>query len=124
MASWSERACTALTVYYERGARALELICREEWDEADAILNMRKAAFHNFRAADHLALKEGYTAEQEAQLRAIWGQVSSVDAELLSAMIAARGKMEAEIIRLSKVKATLGRFRSGQTSDSKLEKPV
>ena len=124
MASWSERACTALTVYYERGARALELIRQEEWDDADAMLNMRKAAFHNFRAVDHLALQEGYTAEQDAQLKAIWGQVSSVDSELLAVMTAAREKMEAELIRLSKVKATLGKFRSGHASESHLEKPV
>ncbi len=124
MASWSERACTALTVYYERGARALELIRQEEWDDADAMLNMRKAAFHNFRAVDHLALQEGYTAEQDAQLKAIWGQVSSVDSELLAVMTAAREKIEAELIRLSKVKATLGKFRSGHASESHLEKPV
>ena len=124
MASWSERACTALTVYYERGARALELIRQEEWDDADAMLNMRKAAFHNFRAVDHLALQEGYTAEQDVQLKAIWGQVSSVDSELLAVMTAAREKMEAELIRLSKVKATLGKFRSGHASESHLEKPV
>ena len=124
MATWSERACTALTVYYERGVRALECFKREEWDEAEALLNMRKAAFHNFRAADHLALKSGYTVEQDAQLKVIWAQISRVDSELLTAMSEAREKMEAELIRLSKVKATLGRFRSGQVQESKLEKPV
>jgi hypothetical protein len=85
---------------------------------------MRKAAFHNFRAVDHLALQEGYTAEQDAQLKAIWGQVSSVDSELLAVMTAAREKMEAELIRLSKVKATLGKFRSGHAAESHLEEPV
>ena len=124
MATWPERACTALTVYFERGVRALEHIRGGNWDDADAILNMRKAAFHNFRAADHLALKEGYTAEQDAQLKAIWNQISDIDAELMAEMSVAREKMEADLIRLSKVKATLGRFRSGQATESKLEKPV
>lgn len=124
MASWPERACTALTVYYERGVRALELIKRDEWDEADAILNMRKAAFHNFRAADHQALQQGYTVEQEAQLKAIWAQICSVDTELMSALTGAKVKMEAELVRISKVKSTLGRFRSGQVVESNLEKPV
>ena len=124
MATWPERACTALTVYYERGVRALEYIRCENWDDADVVLNMRKAAFHNFRAADHLALRDGYTAEQDAQLKVIWKQISVIDAELMAEMSVARGKMEAELIRLSKVKATLGRFRSGQTTESRLEKPV
>jgi hypothetical protein len=124
MASWPERACTALTVYYERGVRALELIKRDELDEAEAILNMRKAAFHNFRAADHQALQQGYSAEQDAQLKAIWAQVCSVDAVLIEAMIGAKVKMEAELVRISKVKSTLGRFRSGKIAESNLEKPV
>lgn len=124
MATWPERACTALTVYYERGVRALELIKRNEWDEAEAILNLRKAAFHNFRAADYEALKQGYTAEQEAQLKAIWGQICSVDTELMSVMVEAKVTMEAELVRVAKVKSTLGRFRSGLVAESNLEKPV
>jgi len=124
MATWPERACTALTVYYERGVRALECIRREMWDDVDAVLNMRTAAFHNFRAADHLAQKEGYSAEQDAQLRAIWVQVMANDSELMAEMVVARKKMEAELVRLAKVKKTIGRFRSGQVQESKWEKPV
>jgi hypothetical protein len=124
MASWSERACTALTVYFERGVRALDLIRRESWDEADAILNMRRAAFHNFRAADHLALKEGYTAEQEVQLKAIWAQIATLDEELLQEMKGAQQKMEAEMARLAKVKTTLGRYKSGLAQDANIEKSV
>ena len=94
----------------------LFVLAPDLWDEADSLLSMRKAAFHNFMAADHLAQKEGYSAEQEAQLRVVWNQNVSLDAELTAAMAEARNKMEAEIIRLSKVKATIGRFRSGQVT--------
>lgn len=124
MATWPDRACTALTVYYERGVRALDYIEREMWDEADSLLSMRTAAFHNFRAADYLAQKDGYSAEQEAQLRAIWGQIAANDAKLLAVMMSAREKLEGEVSRLAKVSKTLGRFRSGQVQESKWEKPV
>lgn len=124
MATWPERACTTLTVYYERGVRALDCIRRGQWDEVDAVLNMRTAAFHNFRAADFLAQKEGYSAEQEAQLKSIWDQVLINDAELMSELRAARDQAEAEVARLAKVKTTLGRFRSGSVQESDLEKPV
>lgn len=124
MATWPERACTTLTVYYERGVRALDCIRRGLWDEVDAVLNMRTAAFHNFRAADFLAQKEGYSAEQEAQLRGIWEQVLINDAELMSELRVARDQAEAEVARLAKVKTTLGRFRSGSVQESDLEKPV
>lgn len=124
MATWPERACTTLTVYYERGVRALDCIRRGLWDEVDAVLNMRTAAFHNFRAADFLAQKEGYSVEQEAQLRSIWDQVQINDAELMSELRVARDQAEAEVARLAKVKTTLGRFRSGSVQESDLEKPV
>jgi hypothetical protein len=97
---------------------------RNEWDEAEAILKLRKAAFHNFRAADHLAMKEGYSAEQDAQLKAIWGQICAIDLELSTVMEEAKVKMESELIRVSKVKSTLGRYRSGQVRGANLEKPV
>jgi hypothetical protein len=124
MASWTERACTALTVYLERGFRALELIRQEAWEEADAMLNMRRAAFHNFRAADHLALKEGYSAEQDVQLREIWTQITSLDDELVKEMKEAQRKMESEMVRLSKVKNALGRYKSGNTVDANIVKSV
>lgn len=124
MASWPERACTALTVYFERGVRALELLQDERWDEADAILNLRKAAFHNFRSADFLALKSGYSKEQEAQLREIWAKIVEIDGKLMAAMESSKQKMEGEIARLVKVKATFSRFRSGQVQESNIEKPV
>jgi len=124
MATWPERACTALTVYYERGVRALDCVRQGLWDEVDVVLNMRTAAFHNFRAADHLAQKEGYSPEQEAQLKSIWDQVVINDSKLMSELSAAREKAEEELARLAKVKSTLGRFRSGSVQESDWEKPV
>ena len=124
MPNWPERATTALTVYLERGFRALEFIRAESWDELDGMLSLRTAAFHNFRAADHLALLIGYSAQADAKMKGTWGQIVEVDRELLEEMVQAQQKMNAEIARMSKVKATIGRFKSGQIQESKMEKPV
>ena len=124
MANWPERALTALTVYMERGVRALEFIRLEQWDEVDTVLNMRKAAFHNFRAADHMAQMDGQTPENEAKLKQIWVQITKVDRELLDEMVMAQQKMEVEMLRMAKVKTMIGRFKSGQIQESKMEKPV
>lgn len=124
MATWPERACTALTVYYERGVRALDCVRQGLWDEVDVVLNMRTAAFHNFRAADHLAQKEGYTPEQDSQLKSIWDQIVINDSKLMAELGAARERTEGELARLAKVKSTLGRFRSGNVQESDWEKPV
>ena len=124
MANWPERASTALTVYFERGVRAMEYIRLEQWDDVDAMLSMRKAAFHNFRAADHMALQTGYTPEMEFQLRLIWGKIAAIDVELLDEMEKAQGQMQAELARMAKVKSAIGHFKSGQFQESKLEKTV
>ena len=124
MATWPERACTALTVYYERGVRALDCVRKGLWDEVDVVLNMRTASFHNFRAADHLAQKEGYSPEQDSQLKSIWDQIVINDSKLMAELGAAREKTESELARLAKVKSTLGRFRSGSVLESDWEKPV
>lgn len=124
MATWPERACTALTVYFERGVRALEALRKGLWDDVDAVLSMRTAAFHNFRAADHLAQKEGYTHEQESRLRVLWEQIRANDDALMVELRRARDNMENELGRLAKVKATLGRFRSGSVQEPDWEKSV
>jgi hypothetical protein len=124
MANWPERAATALTVYFERGVRAMEHIRLEQWEDVDRTFSMRKAAFHNFRAADHLALQTGYTPEQELQLRLIWRKIAVIDVELLCEMEKAQGKMQAEMSRMVKVKSAIGHFKSGQFQESKMEKPV
>jgi nucleoid-associated protein YgaU len=71
-----------------------------------------------------LAQKEGYSPEQEAQLKSIWDQVVINDSKLMSELGAAREKAEEELARLAKVKSTLGRFRSGSVQESDWEKPV
>lgn len=124
MATWPERACTALTVYFERGVRALEALRKGLWDDVDVVLNMRTAAFHNFRAADHLAQKEGYTHEQESRLSVLWEQIRANDEALMVELRRARDNMESELGRLVKVKATLGRFRSGSVQEPDWEKSV
>jgi hypothetical protein len=124
MATWPDRACTALMVYYERGVHALNCVRKSLWDEVDVVLNLRTAAFHNFRAADYLALQEGYPPELEARLREIWEQIVANDSELMSELVKARRTTETEMTRLVKVKNTLGRFRSGTVQESDWEKPI
>ena len=125
MGSWPERALRALTVYYERGMKALEELRAERYEEADAVLNLRKAAFHNFRAADHLATQEGYPELIANELVGLWKLIESLDAELMQELCNARDRTEAQLIQLGKVRATLGRYRSSDDSEkTRFEKSV
>lgn len=124
MGSWPERALRALTVYYERGIKALEELREERYDEADAVLNMRKAAFHNFRAADHLATGEGYPERIASEMQGLWKLIETLDADLMQELCKARDRMESQLIQLSKVRSTLGRYRSSESDKTRFEKSV
>ena len=124
MGSWPERALRALTVYYERGIKALGELKAEQYEEADSLLNMRKAAFHNFRAADHLATQDGYPEAVAKEMQGLWQLLEVLDADLLQELCAARDRMEAQLVQLSKVRATLGRYRSSESDKTRFEKSV
>lgn len=124
MGRWPERSLRALTVYYERGVKALEELKMERYEEADALLNMRKAAFHNFRSADFLAVKEGYPDEKTREMESLWKLIEPLDAELLDELKLARDRMEAQLVQLTKVRAAIGKFRSSDQDETRFEKSV
>ena len=97
MSKWPERACKALAVYLQRGLRSLEDLRAERYEEADALLNLRRAAFHNFCAADFMAVREGYSEGEIIELREIWRKIELVDADLLIELKKARDGMERSV---------------------------
>lgn len=124
MGRWPERSLRALTVYYERGLKALQELRAERYDEADAMLNMRKAAFHNFRAADFLATQEGYPADISKEMESLWKLIAPLDSELMDELRLAKDRMESQLVQLAKVRATLSRYRSSEPDDTRFEKSV
>lgn len=124
MSRWAERSLRTLTVYYERGVKALEELKAEHYEEADQLLNMRTAAFHNFRAADHLATKEGYPELIAQEMAVIWKLLEPLDAALLDELLLARDRMETQLIQLGKARATLSKYRSSEPENTRFEKSV
>lgn len=124
MSNWPERSLRTLTVYYERGVKALEELKAERYDETDLLLNMRKAAFHNFRSADFLAKQEGYPIKISDELNTLWKLIEPLDACLLSELSSARHRMELQLAQLAKIRATLSKFRSSDAELNRFEKSV
>jgi len=111
-------------VYYERGVKALEELRSERYEEADSILNMRTAAFHNFRAADYLAAKEGYPVEVANELKNLWKLLEPLDASLMEELTLARDKMEVQLVQLGKVRATLSKYKAPELDVNRFEKSI
>jgi hypothetical protein len=113
-----------LRVYYDRGVKALEKLKCEDYDGSDELLNLRKAAFHNFRAADFIAVKDGYPEAILIEMRELWRRIEVLDSELLTELTQAKERMADQLVQLAGIRAKLGKFRSSDIDSNRFEKSV
>ncbi|MCX6118998.1 MAG: hypothetical protein NT027_15795 [Proteobacteria bacterium] len=124
MDTWADRSLRALKVYLDRGALALADLREKKFDEADELLRKRKAAFLNFKAADHLALLEGYTEDQRLELQTLTGQINDQNQQLMESLEEAKGQLGSQLQQLSKARAAVKKYRSNEFDEFNFEKSV
>ncbi len=113
-----------LEMYLARSQAALDAIGREDWEAFDNAMRWRNAAFHNFRAADHLAsLKRAdYLAEPEWQdLRQ---NVQMTDKLLGQAIEKQKDRLNQKLVKISRHRAGIGKFHSGVQEQAGFQKTV
>ena len=115
--TWAEKAQKILGVYFARGQSAIEQLKANDVDGANETLNARNAAFHNFRAADHIALKEGYPPMIWQDMCELARTIEVQDKELLDLVKLARDDAERQLQQVLKVRNALGRFRSTESQE-------
>jgi hypothetical protein len=118
MGTWPERALHILTIYHERGLKALSELEVELYDDADTTLTKRKAAFHNFRAVDHRVRQEGYPEPIWLKLVELWKAIEPVDQALMEALLKAKRNTQVQLAQISKVRAALSRFKGRDGAES------
>lgn len=96
----AEKAKKALQVYLERGRNALSALESGKIDEFFAQLDGRRAAFHNFRALDHLALAANIDLAQDPDVKQLWEHIQEVNTLLGSVSNETMQKMENQLSRL------------------------
>jgi len=119
---WKAKAKRALGVYLERGQAALLHLEGGRASDADALLQRRSAAFHNFRAVDALALKEGDDLKSDPEALALWNEIRIVDKALAAALAAARDETANLYLKVREARGKIGKFRSGSAAHPKFEK--
>ncbi len=109
MDEYSRQAVVAMRVYLERGRLALALMKEQRWDEAERMLNLRKAAYHNYMTADFLA----HSPEREETLQDLWRDVVIINDHLMEYMESSRDMLAAELAEMRSKREAIGKYHSG-----------
>lgn len=113
MSASSQHVKHVLEVYLERGRTALEALKQDRLDDAVHVLSLRAAAFHNFRAADALALADGYDAAQDPQIQTLWIQIREIETALAPELTRAQDETRREALRVRDARQKISGYRSG-----------
>ena len=111
-----------LAVYLQRGRLALVALGEGRIDEAQEILNLRNAAFHNLRAIDALAIDGGADAAKDSQIQALWGETRQVDVALNEALAHARIETKRQYERVREARTKIGKYRGSKIDPTSFTK--
>lgn len=108
----ARRALAALRVLRDRTRAAVTALEAKNFAQCERLLNLKTAAFHNFRALDHVAQADGADLGKDRAARVLWGEIEALDLALKTGLEAAREVVRGESAKAAEVRRALGRFRS------------
>lgn len=109
MDEYSRQAVVAMRVYLERGRAALALLQEQRWEEAERMLSLRKAAYHNYMTADFLAR----SPERNELLHELWREVATINDHLVAYMESSRDQLAVELAEIRGKREAIGKYHSG-----------
>lgn len=113
MSASSQHVKHVLEVYLERGLAALAALREDRLDDAVHALSLRAAAFHNFRAADALALTAGYDSAKDPEIQTLWIKIREIDEALAPELARAQDETRREALRVKEARQKISGYRSG-----------
>lgn len=111
----ARQALVALGVYLERGETALRSLESGDPDGAALVLAKRSAAFHNFRALDHLARQNGQDLGADPEAQTLWAKIFDLERRLVPKLEDARERALGLTTKVREARTKLARFHSGGT---------
>ncbi len=108
----ARHALVALAVYCERGEAAQRCFAAGDPDGGAAALQSRTAAFHNFRALDHMARQDGTDLAANPEAQALLARIRTLETELVTHLEAARRRAQEQTSKVREARAKVARFRS------------
>lgn len=113
-----------LEIYLARTETALAALLSEDWDTFDSAMRGRTAAFHNFRAADHLAQKENADYLTDPVLQALGQKLQEVEQSLAKELEKQRDRLNQKLEKISRHRDKIGKFHSGVQEEAGFQKSV
>ncbi len=122
--AYPQQAKNALEVYLKRGAEALEYLAKEQYDQAIDKLRFRDAAYHNFRALDHLALESGIDIAKDKSVSDLWKQVEAMNSKLMFDLLSHLNISAQQLNQTQAFRRDLQNYTSGTPQPTKFLKIV
>jgi hypothetical protein len=108
----------ALSFYVKRGKNAIIAIEADNFEEFERFCKLRKAAYHNFLAADAAALKRGYDVKADVEMLDVIEDMLYVNTELARVMAEKRAALEGQLKKTIKVRSGIGSYKSEDRDQS------
>ncbi|WP_141731903.1 hypothetical protein [Oligoflexus tunisiensis] len=119
-----QRIKRILEVYLARSETALAALVSEDWNSFDSAMRWRSAAFHNFRAADHLVRSQRADYLAEPELQSLGTTLEAVNQRLAQEMEKAKVRLSEKLAKISQHRARIGKFYSGVQEQAGFQKSV
>jgi glucuronate isomerase len=113
-----------LEVYLARTEAALAALTADEWDRFEDLMRWRNAAYHNFRAADHLMQKQNAGYLLDAELQRLGQSMQAIDQKLAIEMEKQRDRLNQKLVKISRHRDKIGKFHSGIQEEAGFQKSV
>ena len=122
---YTHQVNVALEMYLKRGKEALKKLRSGDLDNALEILSLRKAAFYNFRTAEHLArFGENYHIGQDYKAIKAYEEIGFVNKEIKIEIERILAEVDKDVKVCSSNRKKIGRFHSGNKSSMLFQESV
>jgi hypothetical protein len=113
-----------LEIYLNRSELALAALAADDWNRFEDLMRWRAAAYHNFRAADHLASLKRADYLQDPELKTLGQAVQNANQVLTDEMEKQRERLNQKLLKISRHRSKIGKFYSGVQEQSGFQKSV
>jgi hypothetical protein len=119
-----QRIKRILEIYLARSEAALTALASEDWDSFDSAMRWRNAAFHNFRAADHMLRSQRSDYLAHPELQSLGASLQDVNQSLSQGIESAKERLGEKLVKISQHRAKIGKFYSGVKEETGFQKSV
>ncbi|MBC7660660.1 MAG: hypothetical protein H7249_13275 [Chitinophagaceae bacterium] len=112
------RAERFLKAMAQRADRARAALVRDDWDGYQEAMKWKAAAFHHFRAIDHILEGQHPHYLKDERWLELWHSVQASETALARQIEQYQSSLNQTLAKIQKTKKAVGRYKSGQKEDS------